>query len=87
MELKKVNILQFAAIIFKIDNKAFSRPFDLPSRDINEQRDYLKASEVFIAYENGEPIGFIAYEIRKNETEIKSIAILPEHQGKGIGKM
>lgn len=85
MTLKKTSLQDSAAILFDIDNKAFSRPFDLPSRSIEEQAEFLKDSEVFIAYENDAPIGFIACETKVNVTEIRSIAVLPEWQGRGIG--
>ncbi len=86
MILKKENLSNSAAVLFKIDNEAFIGSFALPSRDTEELVEYLKNSEVFIAYEKNKPIGFIAYESNANMAEIKSVAVIPKYQGKGFGK-
>ena len=85
--IKKVNLLKEASILFEIDNKVFVREFDIPSKDVNEQITYLKGSEIYIAYDDGIPTGFFAYESGGNLVELKTMAVLPSHQGQGAGKL
>lgn len=88
IKIKKESLKEISQILFKIDNKAFSRDFDLPSKDVAEQERYLKNSSVYVAYDGKTPIGFFAYEHKdNNEIEVKSIAVIPEYQKKGVGKL
>jgi ribosomal protein S18 acetylase RimI-like enzyme len=86
MEIIKVDIAKEAKILLELDNKAFYRDFDLPSRNIQEQLDYLKDCDVYMLYENRKPIGFFAYKTSGDGVEVKSIVVVPEEQGKGYGK-
>ncbi len=86
MTIQKADIEKDAQILFELDNRAFNRAFDLPSRNIQEQKDYLRGSEVYIFYKDRQPVGFFAYKKDDNKVEIKSIVVVPEEQGKGIGK-
>lgn len=74
-------ILAAAPVLFEIDNKVFTRGFDLPSKDVKEQIVYLINSIVFVAYDGDTPIGFFAYEHKdNNEVEVMSMAVIPEYQ-------
>lgn len=49
-----------------------------------------KGHQFIIAYENGEPVAFASYSPKENTTAIvklHKIYILPNQQGKGIGKL
>lgn len=87
MELKKVDCVKEAQTLFKLDNLAFHRDFDLPSRNIQEQIDYLQGSEVYILYDNLEPMGFFAFKEDEEGVELMAIAVNPKMQGKGYGKI
>jgi ribosomal-protein-alanine N-acetyltransferase len=87
MTIKKVILKEVAADLFSIDNAAFNREFDLKAKSIDEEIDYLKNCEIYIAYENEKAVGFIAYENKKDLIEIMSLAIIPDYQRKGIGKL
>lgn len=87
MELIKVDCIKEAKILFKLDNQALCRDFDLPSRNIQEQIDYLQGSEVYILYEGGNAIGFFSFKGEKNKVELLAIVVIPEEQGKGYGKI
>lgn len=86
MKIVKVDILKEANTLFALDNKAFHRVFDLPSRNIAEQKDYLQGSDVYILYDGDEPTGFFAYKKENDGFEVKAIVVTPEKQGKGHGK-
>lgn len=87
MTLTKVNPVEFGQLIFTIEKKAFTRDFDLCSRDVQEEVDYLKDGEVYIAYSDEVAMGYIAYKpSTQNSAEIIALAVLPDHQGKGVGR-
>lgn len=87
IELKKIEYIKEAQVLFELEKKAFFRDFDLPSRNVEEQIDYLKESEVFALYENGVVVGFFAYRQGENDVELLVIAVDPQKQGNGYGKM
>lgn len=87
IELKKIEYIKEAQVLFELEKRAFFRDFDLPSRNVEEQIDYLKESEVFALYENGVVVGFFAYRQGENDVELLVIAVDPQKQGNGYGKM
>ncbi len=87
MIIKKVNLKKVGKDLFYIDNAAFTRDFDLKARSVKEEVDYLQNSEIYVAYEGAKTIGFIAYEDKRDSVEIISLAVVPEYQKKGIGKL
>lgn len=87
IELKKIEYIKEAQVLFELEKRAFFRDFDLPSRNVEEQIDYLKESEVFILYENGMAVGFFAYRQGKDDVELLVIAVDPKKQGNGYGKI
>lgn len=86
MEITKVDHIQEAKTLLELDNKAFHRDFDLPSRNIQEQIDYLQGSDVYVLYDEDEPVGFFAFKKVNDGIEVKAIVVTPEKQGKGHGK-
>lgn len=86
MKIINVDSTKEASTLFALDNKAFHRDFDLPSRTVQEQIDYLNGSDVYILYDDEEPVGFFAYKNENNGMEVKAIVVTPEKQGKGHGK-
>jgi ribosomal protein S18 acetylase RimI-like enzyme len=85
MKIQKVDPQKEGKVLFELDNKAFYREFDLPSRNIQEQIDYLQGSETYILYD-GNPVGFFAFEHHDKGVEIKAIVVHPEKQGVGYGR-
>jgi len=86
MVIEKVDLKEVGQDLFLIDNAAFNRDFDLKARSVAEEVDYLKNSEIYMAYETKRAIGFVAFEKRKDAIEVMSLAVIPEYQKKGIGK-
>lgn len=86
MKIIKVDSIKEADILFALDNKAFHRDFDLPSRNVAEQIDYLQGSDVYMLYDEDEPVGFLAFKKENNGIEVNAIVVTPEKQGKGYGK-
>ncbi len=86
MILKKVDPNVAGNELFFIDNEAFNREFDLKARSVKEEVDYLKNSEVYIAYEDNTTVGLIGYQIKQGYVEIMSLAVIPAYQKKGIAK-
>jgi ribosomal protein S18 acetylase RimI-like enzyme len=87
MNFKKVDPGKEGQLLFELDNKCFIKDYDIPSRNVQEQVDYLKDSICYLAIQNNSPIGFFAYKIDEERVDIKSIAVLPNHQGKKYGKI
>ena len=87
MIVKKANLKEVGDDLFYIDNAAFNRDFDLKARSMKEEVNYLQNSEIYMAYEGTNTVGFIAYEDKLDSTEIMSLAVVPEYQKRGIGKL
>lgn len=85
MKIIKVDVENEAKALFFLDNKAFHRDFDLPSRNIQEQIDYLQGSDAYILYESDTPVGFFSLKKIDDDFELRSIVVVPEKQGKGLG--
>jgi ribosomal protein S18 acetylase RimI-like enzyme len=86
MKIVKVDSIKEASVLFELDNKAFHRDFDLPSRNVQEQIDYLHGCDVYMLYDEGKPVGFFAFKKENDKIEVKAIVVTPEKQGKGHGK-
>ena len=55
--------------------------------DVAAVKEYLRDSEVYSVSDNGVSIGYFSFNLTSDKTvELKSIALLPSYQGKGIGK-
>ena len=84
---RKADLEKDGNLLLNLDNECFNRPFDLPSSSVNEQVTYLKDSLTFIYYDGDKPIGFFAYEPQENnQIELKTMAVIPSYQNKGVGK-
>lgn len=86
MIITRVDLKKFSKVLFEMDIAAYTRDFDYPPRDEKDQIDYLKDCEVYIASEGVIPVGFFAYRVNENDTEVYSVTVTPKYQGKGIGK-
>lgn len=73
-------------ILLEIDNKAFNGPFDNPSSSIEEETEFLKGAETHIWLDGDKPIGFFAFKKTGDEVELKTMAIIPEYQGRRQGR-
>lgn len=73
-------------ILLDIDNKAFNRPFDNPSSSIEEEIEFLKGAETHIWLDGDKPIGFFSFKKTGDEVELKTVAVVPEHQGHRFGR-
>lgn len=87
MIIKEANLEEVGADLFHVDNAAFNRDYDLKAKSVKEEVDYLQNSEICVAFEGTKIIGFIAYEVQQDSVEIMSLAVIPEHQKKGVGKL
>ncbi|MDP1722448.1 MAG: GNAT family N-acetyltransferase [Candidatus Gottesmanbacteria bacterium] len=86
MKILKVDFKKEAKVLFALNNKAFYREFDLPSRSVQEQEYYLQGSDVYILYDVHIPVGFFSLKKTGVGIELESIVIVPEKQRKGFGK-
>lgn len=87
IELRKIDQAKEASALFELERRSFFREFDLPSRNVQEQMDYLKDSEVFALYENKNMVGFFALRKKGGDVELLVIAVDPKKQGNGYGKI
>ncbi|UGS21111.1 GNAT family N-acetyltransferase [Flavobacterium cyclinae] len=72
---------------FKKDKKFSIQQFEnLYKRWIDNSLDFGFSDDILVYVEEKKIIGFISYKIKKNEATIGLVAVLPNHQGKGIGK-
>ncbi len=55
--------------------------------DIDELKKYFYNSKIYFASDKGKIVGYVAYEIiSQSEAQITGLIVVPEKQGKGIGK-
>lgn len=86
-ESRKANYGDDGKILLELDNLCFNREFDYPSASVEEELNYLKGSETYIYLDNDKAIGFFSFkDMDSGEVELKSMAVIPEYQGKGIGR-
>lgn len=76
MTIKEVDLKEVQNDLFRIDNTAFNRDFDIKAKSVKEELDYLQNSKIYVAFEETKAIGFIAYEDRKDLVENASAIIL-----------
>jgi ribosomal protein S18 acetylase RimI-like enzyme len=75
-----------AEVIFKIVKQSFTREFDPQTKDVEVVKAYLKKCDVYFLYDKNEQIGYFALWNKSDaEIELKSIALLPNFQDKGLG--
>ena len=72
---------------FKKDKKFSNQQFEnLYIKWIDNSLDFNFADDILIYVEENKIVGFISYKIKNEEATIGLVAVLPNHQGKGIGK-
>ncbi len=72
---------------FKKDKKFSIQQFEnLYKRWIDNSLDFGFSDDILVYVEEKKIIGFISYKIKNNEATIGLVAVLPNYQGKGIGK-
>lgn len=72
---------------FKKDKKFSIQHFEnLYKRWIDNSLDFGFSDDILVYVEEKKIIGFISYKIKNNEATIGLVAVLPNYQGKGIGK-
>jgi ribosomal protein S18 acetylase RimI-like enzyme len=72
---------------FKKDKKFSNQQFEnLYIKWIDNSLDFHFADDILIYVEENKIVGFISYKIKNEEATIGLVAVLPNHQGKGIGK-
>jgi ribosomal protein S18 acetylase RimI-like enzyme len=86
MNITKVDNIKEANVLFELENRALNRDFDLRSANVQQQIEYLRGSEIYILYDEREPVGFFAFRRDSSGIEARSIVVVPEKQGKGYGK-
>lgn len=99
MEIKEagLNDVEIITFIIKNANREISIKLQLssesaPGHPSNCKKEWIEEnmsrSEIyFISYQNEKPVGTIAYKIKSGCLTIKHLAVLPEQQYKGIGKL
>ena len=88
IKIKKINLEKNTELVFNLDNKAFTRNFDFIFKNLEEMLDFFKDSTPYIVYKNDIPVAYFAIEKRgKGEAEIMTVAVIPNYQRKGIGRM
>lgn len=87
LRLRKANLQKDANILFEIDIESFDRPFDCPAKSIEQLKNYLKNSLIYLCYDDKKPVASFSYELRKNnEVELIQMMVLPGYQKEGVGK-
>lgn len=85
MTFRKVTVADHAEELYRMDVAAFNRPFDLPSRSVQETVSYLDGCDVYLGYLGAVPVGLAAFKKHLGRVEIKQVLILPAYQRKGYG--
>jgi len=88
LRIKKIDLAKNAELLFSLDNKAFTRDFDFIFKASEELLGFFKDSILYIVYSNDAPAAYFAIEKGgKGEAEIMTVAVIPDYQRQGIGKM
>jgi ribosomal protein S18 acetylase RimI-like enzyme len=93
MEIKKA-VTSDIPLIHNLMIKAFSeyKNEESPSSALEETKDTIfksfvnEGEEALIAYERGNPVGVVRFKIQNNVLYFYRLSVLPEKQGRGIGK-
>lgn len=86
--VQKIPLKKHGSLLFELDNKAFNRKIDFKFKDLTELLDFFKKSVIYLVYNDKTPVGYFAYqENGKKETEVRTVAVIPSHQRKGIGTL
>jgi ribosomal protein S18 acetylase RimI-like enzyme len=79
--------IEIAPALFELEKKVFTRPFDLPSRSIDEFNSFLSKSTFIFAKDSEHIVGFLAFDREEDQSiELKLIVVDQNVQGKGYGK-
>ncbi len=84
---RKADLKKDGEILLKIDNESFRENYHNPSKDVREEIGFLRNSDTFIYYDRDKPAGLLAFEDKDGIVGLKSIAVIPSYQGRGIGGM
>lgn len=85
-DIRKVNLTENTNILFDLDNSVDNKSCYLPARSIKEQEYYLKDSNIYLAYADNQPVGFLAFKEDGEKIDVQAIVVTPTFQGKGVGK-
>jgi ribosomal protein S18 acetylase RimI-like enzyme len=87
LSIREANLEKDGEVLKDIDNLSFHRDFDIPSETIEDEVNYLRGGHTFICYEGDKSVGLYSYkETDKEGVELKSLAVIPEFQNRGIAK-
>jgi ribosomal-protein-alanine N-acetyltransferase len=87
LRLRKADLQKDADALFELDVKSFNRPFDCPAVSVEQLRDYLKDSVVYLGCHGRKVVASFSYRVEKDEAvELLQMVVLPEYQNKGVGK-
>lgn len=88
IKIKKIDLEKNTKLVFDLDNKAFTRDFDFIFKNLEEMLKFFKNSTLYIVCKNNVPAAYFAIEKKgKDEAEITTVAVIPDYQRKGIGRM
>ena len=87
LQLKKSHLAADARTLFDMDVACFNRTFDFPPQSVNILKEYLTGSIIYLCLDNDRPVGAFCYKgNNEDEVELMQFMVLPEYQGKGVGK-
>ena len=87
ISIQTVELEVVAPSILSIVNAAFSRDFDPPTERVDQVTSYLDKCEVYGVFDGTQLVGYFGFHKHSNsEVELKSIAVHPSYQGKGLAK-
>jgi ribosomal protein S18 acetylase RimI-like enzyme len=85
--IEQVSLEHSAEIIFGLVKSTFVRTFDPPTKDVDVVKRYLSDCVVYLVKDGDTPIGYFGFHLESTSSvELKSIALLPSYQNKGIGR-
>jgi len=87
LKFKKIKPIDYGKLLYEMDIKTFTREYDYPSPSEAMTLSYLKNCEVYFVYHKNTLVGLFAFEEKDGKVEVKQIAVLPEFQNKGYGKI
>lgn len=86
LTFKKAVPAQYTKLLYEMDVTAFNREYDHPSVSEAATLEYLKDSQVYLAYVKDAPVGTFSFREVDGEVEVRQLLVLPKFQRHGYGQ-
>lgn len=86
LTFKQADPAQNTELLYEMDIATFTRDYDYPSVSEAATLEYLKDSQVYLAYVKDAPVGTFSFREVDGEVEVRQLLVLPRFQRHGYGR-